>query len=307
MKCPKCSYIGFEPSDRCRNCGFDFSLVPVEQPASDLPLRQTQPMGPLADFDLGEASRPPRVTPTARANRQRQDPSLDPGVPPAPEASGTGARDLPLFGDEWSGDALLVRPAAPSAPLAVRRSTPSRPRSTPAPSVSDRSSDPGLPLDSATPLSTAGSSPEALRGRLDDDVAPLGPRIGAAALDWLLLLALDAGVVYFTLRVSRLAASEIALLPLAPLAAFLLLLDGGYLALFTAATGQTIGKMAVGLRVVSAEDEPLTTGRALIRTVALIGSALPAGLGLIPAGFDRAHRGLHDRLADTVVVRTASS
>ena len=26
MKCPKCDYIGFEPTDRCRNCGFDFSL-----------------------------------------------------------------------------------------------------------------------------------------------------------------------------------------------------------------------------------------------------------------------------------------
>ena len=27
MKCPKCGYLGFEPVDRCRNCGYDFSLA----------------------------------------------------------------------------------------------------------------------------------------------------------------------------------------------------------------------------------------------------------------------------------------
>jgi uncharacterized RDD family membrane protein YckC len=305
MKCPKCSYIGFEPADRCRNCGFDFSLAPIEEPASDLPLRESQPLGPLVDFELGEARRPQRLTPTSLAEQRRRDASLDPGVLlPAAEPE-TGAGDLPLFGDASPDDAPLVRPTAPSAPLAVRRSTPSRPRSTPAPRVPDRPSDPSLPLDSATPLSAAGPLPK--RTLPESDVAALGPRIGAAVLDGLLLLAVDAAVVYFTLRVSRLGASEIMLLPPAPLAAFLLLLNGGYLTMFTAATGQTIGKMAFGLRVVSAEDEPLTIGLALLRVVALLVGALPAGLGLVPAGFDRAHRALHDRLAGTRVVRTASS
>ena len=27
MKCPKCLYIGFETGDRCKNCGYDFSLL----------------------------------------------------------------------------------------------------------------------------------------------------------------------------------------------------------------------------------------------------------------------------------------
>ena len=31
MKCPKCGYLGFETGDRCRNCGYDFSLS-VEPP-----------------------------------------------------------------------------------------------------------------------------------------------------------------------------------------------------------------------------------------------------------------------------------
>ena len=300
MKCPKCHYLSFEPADRCRNCGFDFSLAPTIDPASDLPLRRDQPAGPLADFDLGDVTRPARLTPASRAERRRQDESLDPGVSPA---SRPGASDLPLFGDVLPGDEPLVRPAAPGAPLAVRRSTPSRPRLAVPARAPERPADPGLPLDSAGAASTDGQGDVVGGG----EVAALGRRVGAAALDWLMLLALDAGVVYFTLRVSRLAPAQAALLPPIPMIVFLLLLNGGYLALFTAATGQTIGKMAVGVRVVSVAEGPLTVGRALVRVVALIASALPAGLGLLPVAFDGGRRGLHDRLAKTRVVRTAAS
>ena len=27
VKCPKCDYLGFETGDRCKNCGYDFSLL----------------------------------------------------------------------------------------------------------------------------------------------------------------------------------------------------------------------------------------------------------------------------------------
>jgi uncharacterized RDD family membrane protein YckC len=300
MKCPKCNYLGFEPADRCRNCGFDFSLAPTNDPASDLPLRREQPAAPLADFDLGDVTRPARLTPASRAEKRRQDESLDPGVPPA---SRSGASDLPLFGDVFPADEPLVRPAAPGAPLAVRRSTPSRPRLAVPARAPERPADPTLPLDSA--LAAPADVPVAVVG--EGEVAALGRRLGAAALDWLMMLALDTAIVYFTLRACRLAPAEIALLPPVPMAVFLLLLNGGYLALFTAATGQTIGKMAVGVRVVPVGEGPLTVGRAVVRVVALIASALPAGLGLLPVAFDEARRGLHDRLANTRVVRTAAS
>ena len=35
MKCPKCSYLGFETGDRCRNCGYDFSLIAGETGETD--------------------------------------------------------------------------------------------------------------------------------------------------------------------------------------------------------------------------------------------------------------------------------
>jgi uncharacterized RDD family membrane protein YckC len=31
VKCPKCHYLGFETGDRCKNCGYDFSLLSVAE------------------------------------------------------------------------------------------------------------------------------------------------------------------------------------------------------------------------------------------------------------------------------------
>jgi uncharacterized RDD family membrane protein YckC len=306
MKCPKCNYIGFEPADRCRNCGFDFSLsaaAAASPPESDLPMREAEPMGPMADFDLGDARRPPKVTPHTHTLRRRQDVSLDPGLLP-PAVTPT---DLPLFGELPPEDAPLVRPAAPAAPLSVRRSTPAPTRSRPPLSRRSPEREPEpLPLDTTVaPPADREPPPTVTAPAAAGDIAPLGPRFAAAAVDWVLLLGLDLAVVYFTLRVSHLGTAEFLLLPLAPLVAFLVLLNGGYLALFTAASGQTVGKMAFGLKVVSGSDVPLTVGRALVRVVAVLLGTAAAGLGLVPAAFDAARRGVHDRLADTKVVRAS--
>ena len=51
MKCPKCSYLGFETGDRCKNCGYDFSLLaaPHEPPDHDLNLRLPDDLPAEAD------------------------------------------------------------------------------------------------------------------------------------------------------------------------------------------------------------------------------------------------------------------
>jgi uncharacterized RDD family membrane protein YckC len=305
MKCPKCGYIGFEAADRCRNCGFDFSLVPVGTNGSELLLRPGEASGPLGDFDLGDARRPDRSTPATRASRRRQDATLNPGVPsPTP----SGGMDLPLFGELPPDDAPLVRPSAPVPPLAVRRSTPPpskvRTRSTPQPMA--RQEDLALlPVERSEPGRGQGRTARA--DAAEGAVPGLASRAGAAFLDWTILLGLDAGVLYFTLRVCRLAPAEVVILPAVPLLAFIALLNGSYLALLTAAGGQTIGKMAFGLRVVAGDDGPVTVTQAVLRTVALLVGALAAGTGLLPAVFDQGRRGLHDRLARTRVIRSTTS
>ncbi|PYR71610.1 MAG: hypothetical protein DMF86_25540 [Acidobacteria bacterium] len=44
-------------------------------------------------------------------------------------------------------------------------------------------------------------------------------------------------------------------------------------------------------------------GQAVVRAAAYLVSAIPAGLGFVPAFFGRERRALHDRLADTRVVK----
>src|SRR6476619_2659498 len=52
MRCPKCQYISFDSGDRCRNCGYEFSLTSGTR-ALDLPIQTgDEPIGPLGDLAL---------------------------------------------------------------------------------------------------------------------------------------------------------------------------------------------------------------------------------------------------------------
>jgi uncharacterized RDD family membrane protein YckC len=83
------------------------------------------------------------------------------------------------------------------------------------------------------------------------------------------------------------------------------LLAGGYLLLLHTGPGQTLGKRALGIRVIDGFGQPLGLGRSTLRLLALVPSAGLAGLGLLWIGFDRERRAVHDRLADTHVVRVS--
>jgi len=69
------------------------------------------------------------------------------------------------------------------------------------------------------------------------------------------------------------------------------------------AGGQTLGKMAVGIKVVPDRSaSSIDLGRAVVREAIWLLLAAPAGLGFLTI-FGRGHRGLHDRFAGTRVVR----
>lgn len=277
MRCPKCHYISFEAGDRCRNCGYDFSLT-AETVTTDLPIASSKPEGPLADFALEARPVPPRAPDTAS--------------------------DLPLFSRAPGDRPNVPPPAPPRPPLAVRRSAPVRERTR-------------IPDTATLELEFAGSSTRRRSGLMlseetersaDSTTATLLPRMAAGLIDAVLLASIDVAVVYLTLRVCGLTASDLRALPPVPLGAFLLLLAGGYLISFTVASGQTIGKMALGIRVVpiperDAGNARVTFGSAVLRAAACLISILTAGLGYIPALFSQDRRALHDRLADTRVVR----
>ena len=299
MKCPKCQYIGFEQGSRCRNCGYDFSLS-TDVADLDLPIKTgDEPLGPLADFTLSDDDAVNRAI-VEPVSRPRESPDTQPST-----------SELPLFGNRLFDDdtPLVSLPAVPRAPVSVRKSAPAR-------AASQRSvlDEPAFDLEPETAQPVSRRAP--LRDGQDEGAteiatsiapAPAGARLFGALIDLVLLGAIDVTVVYLTLRICGLGFGDIMQLPLVPLAAFLAMLDGGYMAAFTAAGGQSIGKMAAGTRVVNADESGshpgVPLGQAVVRAAAYAISILPAGIGYLPALFGSDHRAFHDRLAQTRVVK----
>ncbi len=65
--------------------------------------------------------------------------------------------------------------------------------------------------------------------------------------------------------------------------------------------GQSVGMVAVHIKVARRDGRPLSLGRAAARTLAWPLSILPLGLGLVTIFLDPEKRALHDYLADTAV------
>jgi uncharacterized RDD family membrane protein YckC len=126
-------------------------------------------------------------------------------------------------------------------------------------------------------------------------------RVQAALIDAGVLIGLGALVVYFAGRVAQVPLSG--LRPAWPfLAAYLVFLGLVYASYFTGTTGQTVGKILLGLRVVDSAGHAPGYARALARGALGALGTLAAGLGLVTVLFDPAHRALHDRVFRTRVV-----
>jgi uncharacterized RDD family membrane protein YckC len=310
MRCPKCHYISFDSGDRCRNCGYDFSLA-VDVAPLDLPIQTgEEPAGPLVDLQLSDPDEAPPVAhgaplSTAEGGRLQE-------ARASRRSFGASALDLPLFSDGDADDdrPLVSPPAVPRAPLAVRRASPSMaPRGRAASQIDEAA----LALDVPEVDEPLPSRASAVARQIDRPAAaseyvtaPLGRRGLAGAIDGAIVLGIDAAILYFTLRLSGLALQQVTALPPVPFLTFILLLNGGYFASFVAAGGQTIGKMAANIRVVPHSAEAgtgVSFGFAVLRAAAYLVSVLPAGIGLLPALFTADRRTLHDRLAETRVVR----
>lgn len=76
-----------------------------------------------------------------------------------------------------------------------------------------------------------------------------------------------------------------------------------YFTFFHGRWGATLGKMACGLRVVTAEGEPITYMRAFGRFWAFMLSGIILYIGYIMAAFDDEKRSLHDRICSTRVIK----
>jgi uncharacterized RDD family membrane protein YckC len=302
MRCPKCQYISFDSGERCRNCGYEFSFSKDDGDQLEVTIGRDEPRpGRVRDISLTELDTPLSLNRPARDT----DPDLDVG--PSLRRPMTAA-DLPLFIDRVADDQapLVTPPAVPRQPLSVRRAnTVPRPRRNPLPE--ELSLDLDAEQDVADSSEFEAPPPVSHIEAQSVPAAGIIRRFTAGLIDAIIVGAIQVGVVYLTLRACELEPSQWRALPVMPLGAFLLLLSGGYFVLFTAAGGQTIGKMITRIRVVAVrrdgEDSPrVSFSAALLRAVAAFGSVLALGTGFLPILFSADRRAFHDRVAETRVV-----
>lgn len=67
--------------------------------------------------------------------------------------------------------------------------------------------------------------------------------------------------------------------------------------------GQTLGKMLLGIKVIRSDNSPLTLGYALLRYGGCIVCCFTLFVGFIWLAFDSHRQGLHDKIADTYVIK----
>lgn len=318
MRCTKCHYLSFEPEARCRNCGHDLSIDEFAMP--DLPLTDREPgADPLADFDLAEATIAGLGTATAVMAPPRSSAATAVALPVTSELP-LFVREMPDDGGSPDPEPLVRVPARPRAPIAVRRTTPdpARLRAKYAmPALHERdlldeadtaAETPERPriVEAPPPQRTNEPTPGRLPAAWQQHVAAR-TRLAAAAIDAGVLGMIAAVVTALTLRLVNVSIAEFGVLAAVPLAAFVLLIAAGYLLMFTAAHGQTLGKMAMGIRVVGTSpdagiNDRVTLSQAAVRAVVALPSVLVLGAGFIPV-LVGGGLAVHDRIAHTRVVR----
>nr|WP_252183253.1 RDD family protein [Rossellomorea vietnamensis] len=89
----------------------------------------------------------------------------------------------------------------------------------------------------------------------------------------------------------------------APISIFSAIIFYGYFVLMTRYFGQTLGKMAFGLKVIELDGKPLQWSTILFRE--LIGRFISASFFVlyIVVAFTNKKQGIHDLFADTTVIR----
>ncbi len=146
--------------------------------------------------------------------------------------------------------------------------------------------------------------------QVPENFANFGARSVALVIDFVLLAAIQ--VLLYVLPASQFNLEILDIDPLSILTLFssyLIISFAGfgflhlvYFTVFHAWTGQTIGKMIMGIKVVAEDRKLISPAVSFLRWTGYTVSFLPLAAGFLWAAVDREHCTWHDRLAQTRVV-----
>jgi len=119
----------------------------------------------------------------------------------------------------------------------------------------------------------------------------------------LLVVRIPLGISMFTSMTRRNPAELMAMMGAVAISTLVsIAVTAGYEIYFISAKGATLGKMALGIKVVRADGGPIPMGLATARYFSKWLSAIIFMIGYIMAGFDDQKRALHDRICETRVI-----
>jgi uncharacterized RDD family membrane protein YckC len=334
VSCPACGEALYTPRERCPACGA-LLAPPAEGALAPVPSAITPPARgrEASGRELGGMKRRERtwqdeVKDRVRHRHQRKSGGAElplfteeeptaasaPTREPLPSETDDRERDFdepPARGREADEATLLAPTEGDLQDLPLRppmtESTPPQPDPVPEraraevpASLDDELAAPDQPLAEPEDWLELPSKPREARP-VERPALPQ-ERLQAGAVDLALLATAWTVVVYFASRAAHVPLAS--LWPSWPwLLAFLAFLGLVYASYFTGTTGQTLGKMVTGLRVLHASSRPPGYLRSFLRAGVGAVGILAAGLGQLPMMFDPARRAAHDRLFGTRVVK----
>jgi uncharacterized RDD family membrane protein YckC len=230
--------------------------------------------------------------PTSRGNKARVSSSSSRG--------GTSVGDVQLGGGRGAVAAAALSRSAPEreAELAEQEFDPTT-------CEFDRDDfEPGADLEIAGNVPIPDVADAASEPFIGFGLASPGERVLSGFIDLAFVSLIQLTLFYLT---THLVAQRLGALPASAVVAMGLVgavLAAGYFLFFWSLSGQTLGKLLTGGRVVNAGGEgALGISRAAIRLVGACLSLLPLGAGFMGLWTDTERRGWHDRMAGTKVVR----
>jgi uncharacterized RDD family membrane protein YckC len=123
-------------------------------------------------------------------------------------------------------------------------------------------------------------------------------RLGAAVVDLVILIFILSIILYvFSKFIDTVPFSIKIIMPVS------IIVSIAYLVGFSAWRGQTPGKIVTGIKIIRTDSSPLSWQCALLRYFGYIVSTLILFIGFIWIAIDSHKQGLHDKIADTYVVK----
>ena len=155
--------------------------------------------------------------------------------------------------------------------------------------------------------STSHAEPD--HGESSGMAADFGARFMALLIDWVFLTSLAGCSFFLVARMAMDPASadwrNLFLLFITGLFVLLiwpLFLSACYFTVLHSYGGQTLGKVFMGIRVVSEDGLLLPVGASFLRLVGYLLSMMPLGAGFLWAAVDKNHAAWHDKLACSRVI-----